>query len=316
MRCNATTHVKATAKQNQTQKLCSPRIGDPVQIISSPFASVSPELFRNIIKGGIISNALGDDLYLLDCSLHPGSEGGAVIDQHRRLIGMALAPPSLSKEFGVAVNLSAMLRSEPSQRIMQGAYAQAYAQAYAKPTPKPTPKAGKSLACIDAGGLRWGSGILVDCTKGRGLLLATCAHIVSPLPSYLRVRFDACMDQWHAARVVAECKGYNDVAFLRVEAMAEDLRHVAPVELARSVAAQGQWIAVMGHGVFGPSKNMQSSVSAGIVSKVIREAIVQTSARVFSRTLRRHAPRQARQVCWNGDLEWKRRRAGLSYCQL
>ena len=73
----------------------------------------------------------------------------------------------------------------------------------------------------------------------------------------------------------------NDVAFLRVEAMAEDLRHVAPVELACSVAAQGQWIAVMGHGVFGPSKNMQSSVSAGIVSKVVRKAIVQTSARVF-----------------------------------
>lgn len=58
-------------------------IGDPVEIISTPFGGLNPEVFLNARSSGIISNFAGKGKILLmtDARCVPGSEGGLLLER-------------------------------------------------------------------------------------------------------------------------------------------------------------------------------------------------------------------------------------------
>jgi hypothetical protein len=58
-------------------------IGDPVEIVSTPFGGLNPEVFLNSRSAGIISNTAGKRKVLLmtDARCVPGSEGGVLLER-------------------------------------------------------------------------------------------------------------------------------------------------------------------------------------------------------------------------------------------
>ncbi|ESO05811.1 hypothetical protein HELRODRAFT_159887 [Helobdella robusta] len=77
------------------------RTGEPILVVSTPFANLSPKMFMNSMSSGIISNVVGDDgeVFLIDGRCAPGCQGGTVYryrpdcyDHVGDLIGLVLIP--------------------------------------------------------------------------------------------------------------------------------------------------------------------------------------------------------------------------------
>lgn len=83
---------------SESVKSIVPKRGDPLVIVSSPFGMISPNMFRNSVSTGTVSNVFYEDganhpaLLLSDAPFHIGAEGGGVSDAYGRLIGI-VAPP-------------------------------------------------------------------------------------------------------------------------------------------------------------------------------------------------------------------------------
>lgn len=74
------------------------RHGEAVSLLASPFGALSPSIFLNSVATGVVSNFVldGNDddatLVLTDARCLPCSEGGPVVDESGKLIGLVLPP--------------------------------------------------------------------------------------------------------------------------------------------------------------------------------------------------------------------------------
>ena len=74
------------------------RHGEAVALLASPFGALSPSIFLNSVATGVVSNFVRDSndedatLILTDARCLPCSEGGPVVDESGKLIGLVLPP--------------------------------------------------------------------------------------------------------------------------------------------------------------------------------------------------------------------------------
>ena len=117
-----------------------------------------------------------------------------------------------------------------------------------------------SVVLVSVPGSGWASGIVMS---QDGFIL-TNAHVVSET---CKLRLSGSAD-WHVADIVYVFKHVLDLAVLRIRDIPDSLR-LQPAVLQRHAVSAGQPIAVVGHALFSPDRNMQPSITSGNVSKVL-----------------------------------------------
>ena len=89
---------KAVAEPLSWRDTRNLRHGEAVSMLASPFGALSPSIFMNSVATGVVSNFVldGDNddisLVLSDARCLPCSEGGPVVDESGKLIGLVLPP--------------------------------------------------------------------------------------------------------------------------------------------------------------------------------------------------------------------------------
>mmetsp|Transcript_24712 Transcript_24712/g.30259 ORF Transcript_24712/g.30259 Transcript_24712/m.30259 type:complete len:410 (-) Transcript_24712:138-1367(-) len=296
-------------------------------IISSPFGLVSPHVFKNSVTTGVLSNIVPfpkmreikdfpPALLLTDARCLPGSEGAPVFDSQGRLVG--IVAPTLHRGEKFTVELGAIipidllvdaieLRLNTENVVKYNRMNMGVPSSATSPSNDiiASPDNSLSLAVRKSSsavvliriGSAWGSGIVIS---PFGHIL-TCAHLVIPFTvkgheNKLELRpgpriVVAFRDA--AAKPDFECEafllfcsqGAVDVALLKVDV---NFR-TRPVKLPSSnkMITEGQACLASGHALFDPSSKLTSTVSVGVIARVVnypqREepAILQTSASVF-----------------------------------
>ena len=130
------------------------------------------------------------------------------------------------------------------------------------------------LVSIPGGG--WASGIVMS----KAGFVLTNAHVLQPRdsslphsqgsathPASVKLRLSGS-PAWHVADVVYVFQHVLDLAVLQIRA-APDSPSLQAAVLQRHAVSAGQRIAVVGHALFSPDRNMQPSITTGNVSKVM-----------------------------------------------
>lgn len=133
-----------------------------------------------------------------------------------------------------------------------------------------------SIVLVSVLGGGWASGIVMS---EAGFVL-TNAHVLQPRdsrvphsrgsashPASVKLRLTGSA-AWHVADVVYVFQHVLDLAVLQIRAVPTNLSLQAAV-LQRYAVSGGQRIAVVGHALFSPDRNMQPSITSGNISKVV-----------------------------------------------
>ncbi|XP_061181475.1 peroxisomal leader peptide-processing protease-like [Saccostrea echinata] len=246
-------------------------IGDPVEIISTPFGGLNPEVFLNSRSAGIISNTAGKHKVLLmtDARCVPGSEGGILLERKRSrsVIGvmiatlcwknnewvglsMACALPEILKAVdGIPIDISPAVLNIAGKGQADTVLQQVV----------------RSVPMISVRG-SWGSGFTVG-IHGDEVILLTCSHVVkdcSHTPAKIK---------WPSGNVYSGKLLYRnftspafDLALLSVKVNAADL----PSTLKTSKVEEGEAIFGVGHAIFNEEYDLLPSATSGTVSKILR----------------------------------------------
>ena len=140
-----------------------------------------------------------------------------------------------------------------------------------------------SIVLVSVLGSGWASGIVMN----EGGFILTNAHVIQPSfsssPHNLHNhdndshQLAVCSlrlsgsNAWHVADIIYVFKHVLDLAVLRIRD-APDSLHLQAAVLQRHAVSAGQRIAVVGHALFSPTRNMRPSITAGNVSKVLSSA--------------------------------------------
>ncbi|GAB2210963.1 hypothetical protein Droror1_Dr00016253 [Drosera rotundifolia] len=87
---------------------------------------------------------------------------------------------------------------------------------------------------------------------------------------------------WHNARVIYVCKGPLDVSLLKLDSVPRD---VCPITADLSCPSPGSKAFVIGHGLFGPRCEMVSSISSGVIAKVVKAQMPSSYSSNISRNV-------------------------------
>lgn len=132
-----------------------------------------------------------------------------------------------------------------------------------------------SVVLVSVAGGGWASGIVMS---EEGFVL-TNAHVLQPRVSSLPQRHGSASHPasvklrlsgsaaWHVADIVYVFQHVLDLAVVQIRAAPNSLR-LQPAVLQRHAVSAGQPIAVVGHALFSPDRNMPPSITTGNVSKV------------------------------------------------
>lgn len=249
-------------------------IGDPVELMSTPFGGLNPDVFLNSRSEGIISNTAGKDKVLLmtDARCVPGSEGGLLLERkkssyNRPMIGVMIAtlcwrnnewvglsmacalPHILAAMETIPVSISPIV----SNLVLNRESDQAFKSLV------------NSVPLISVRG-SWGSGFTVG-IHGNEVILLTCNHVVKDC-SYSSARI-----KWPSGNVYTGKLLYRnvsspafDLALLSVKVKPSDL----PSTLQTAKVEEGEPVFGIGHAVFNEEYDLLPSATSGIVSKVHR----------------------------------------------
>lgn len=220
-----------------------------------------------------------------------------VTDESGQLLGMVM--PRIERgdkthlELGTIVPIVTFSKSLSVQSSEGGGGVVA-----AKKVPKTPSMAAMSavvLVCVNSS---WGSGV---CVSSKGHIL-TCAHLFKGFTRLVNnrlalrengVRVTVCFrdeaePRSFGARLVYCSRSSIDVALLQVETSGGALGRLCVAEPSLEAARTGDACSAIGYAIFDPSSNMKSTVSAGVVSKVVahpralnRPVMIQTSTSVF-----------------------------------
>ncbi len=140
-----------------------------------------------------------------------------------------------------------------------------------------------SIVLVSAPGSGWASGIVLS----RDGHILTNAHVVKPSSAHssgvhsqpdpnhfsfplirVRVSSSSSDNSWHRAEVVYSFRHALDLAVLRVKAAPAKLE-LQPAVLQSGAVTPGQAVAVIGHALFSPDRQMQPSLTVGNITKVL-----------------------------------------------
>ncbi|KAL5730444.1 hypothetical protein ACHQM5_003263 [Ranunculus cassubicifolius] len=255
----------------------SSKRGDILLAMGSPFGVLSPAHFFNSISVGTISNfcpstSHSSSLLMADIRCLPGMEGAPVFNDHARLIGIMSRPLRQSvggAEIQLVIPWEAITLAQSN-----------FVDSKRNVSAVEKTMASVALVTVDEG--TWASGVVLN---DSGLIL-TNAHLLEPwrfdkgnLPpaTYsslssgfrrIRVRLDHVNPRiWCDARVVYISKGPLDIALLQLENVPENLSPIIPDFTCPSPGSKAY---VIGHGLFGPRTDLSSSVSSGVVARVVK----------------------------------------------
>ena len=136
-----------------------------------------------------------------------------------------------------------------------------------------------SIVLVSAPGSGWASGIVLS----RDGYILTNAHVVKPSSahssgvhsqvdqkhiSFPLVKVRLSSNSWHIAEVVYLFRHALDLAVLRVKAAPASLE-LQPAVLQSGAVTPGQAVAIIGHALFSPKRQMQPSLTVGNITKVL-----------------------------------------------
>ncbi|KAL5006827.1 hypothetical protein ScPMuIL_015633 [Solemya velum] len=259
------------------------RVGDRVEICSTPFGSLNPDVFLNSRSSGIISNLAGENnvLILTDARCIPGSEGAGLFTSSgnttHSLTGMIIAPVCWKNNewvgLALACSLSEVLKSLDDvwdynfehhtvpadilneQITWEGCSCSVVSHA------------ARCVPLVSVGN-KWGSGVVVDRQLG---LVLTCSHVIrgsekSPVELY------SVNQSKHPVSTVATVLyktpsgGQFDLAVLSVECDWSGTH----LNLCQEEVCEGDTVTVIGHALFPKNHSLGPMVTSGIISKIVK----------------------------------------------
>ncbi|XP_060081373.1 peroxisomal leader peptide-processing protease-like [Ylistrum balloti] len=271
------------------------RQGDHVEIQSTPFGSVSPEIFFNSCSQGIISNLVGKNniLILTDARCIPGAEGGALYfcdGKHRTLVGIMIATLCWKHNEWVGLSLAASL-SEILD-CLSGLPVKRFNNTYnaINNTQWTMSKVIKSvqvnIPLLSVNG-NWGSGVCVGHNSQGHRVILTCSHVIGKgdLTS-MEVVYKPDPTSHRADIVYRVPMGQQfDLGILLEQRITTT--HQTGIKVRKTAPLrQGEAVFVIGHALFGRGFDLEPTVTKGIVSKVIhfrnQPVMIQTTCAVHA----------------------------------
>lgn len=251
-------------------------IGDPVEIMSTPFGGLNPDVFLNSRSEGILSNMAGKNKVLLmtDARCVPGSEGGLLLERNnssdsydRPVIGVMIATLCWRNNEWVGLSMACALPDiltamEAIPVSISPTVSNLILNSKSDPALQ---NLVNSVPLISVRG-SWGSGFTVG-IHGNKVILLTCNHVVKDCSlSAVRIK-------WPSGNVYSGKLLYRnvsspafDLALLSVKVRPSDLPSIPQTALVE----EGEPVFGIGHAVFNEEYDLLPSATSGIVSKVHR----------------------------------------------
>lgn len=272
-------------------RFASPKWGEQVSVIGTPFGLISPPLFGNSVSSGLVSNTIPTDrtgsLLLIDARVLPGNEGSPIFNSHGEIIGIVLVPLR-NVSYTIALNLG--MSMEPILGHMRRQYDFSHPRASSDSAFE---QLRSSLVLIDVGDKTWSSGLLIS----DEYVLLNEHSIRSMDPKSREGSISDIVVEFHhtgkhstrpqqrrlAARVVFSSDGPLDIAILKIP----KVKDVPPIRISDKMpdVSVGMPVYVCGFPLFSPETKIQSTICEGCVSKVICSTLnqvvqIQTTAAV------------------------------------
>ncbi|XP_021349458.1 peroxisomal leader peptide-processing protease-like [Mizuhopecten yessoensis] len=254
--------------------------GDRVEIQSTPFGSVSPEIFFNCRSQGIISNLSGKNniLILTDARCIPGAEGGALYfcdGKHRVLMGIMIATLCWKNNEWVGLSLAASLSeildslNDLPLKWSDDTYYSVNTHGSQWTMSKVIKSVQVNIPHISVNG-NWGSGICVGHNKQGQRVILTCSHVIGKGdPTSVEVLYKPVQTPYRADVVYRVPMGQQFDLGILLEQKTSTSEPGIKVRRTGTLR-QGESVLVIGHALFGRGFDLEPTVTKGIVSKVIR----------------------------------------------
>eukprot|EP00898_Chlorokybus_atmophyticus_P005203 jgi/Chlat1/5684/Chrsp37S05491 len=243
---------------------------------------------------------------MVDIRCHPGMEGGPIITRDGHIVGMVCEPlrqrqthgevqimltadgiaSALYKQLGIMLPLCATEACQPASQS-------AAVIGHPAVDSSVVSRACQAVVLIETAPGSWASGVIIS---SQGHIL-TNAHLLEPerfkrkarMPERFasqisagssciatagdstqqpicRVKVNGAQQSaWLTARVIFVAQGALDVALLQLLQLPESLHFLSP---ARTAAVEGMPVAVMGHGLFGPTAAGEGVVNEAVLHKL------------------------------------------------
>ncbi|CAC5409704.1 TYSND1 [Mytilus coruscus] len=240
--------------------------GNNLEIEATPFGGLCPEIFLNSRSTGVLSNKAGGILLMTDARCVPGSEGGPVFcrkGHHRYLVGLIITSLCWKANEWVGLSMACAI-TDVLKRVKQICRME---MTYMENIIRARNNLSEMIEMIPliVVGSNWGSCVVIGQDNGHSILL-TCSHVVKE-SDYNTVKLKFTDHQKpHKGKVIYKTPVDEqfDIAVLTCPLNSE--KHV---QISPKPVSQGDRVYVIGHAVFGEEKNLEPTITSGIISKVL-----------------------------------------------
>ena len=281
--------------------------GDTIYLIASPYGIISPSVFMNTIHRGVICNIIStnnnnnNNLYITDCKVLPGMEGGVIVDkEYYNIIGMLLPPINQlncsSMEFNFILPMNNILNNITNICKITNISIVSNNQSF---TNNVVFQAEKSVVLIEIENT-WASGIII---KEDGTIV-TNAHlfrnyippkrVTNNIPIIkTRVVTNNYKHQTFTCDLIyiTPFNSYLDLAIIKINNNNNNNNKFIPIEYLLenkniTLPSIGTNISVIGYPLYKPNNKIYATCTTGSLSKIVyynnKPVIIETNAAVHN----------------------------------